>query len=176
MRLFTTTFIMKKPRLVYETGVSEVTLVWRTTQDLGVYQSAASHLSSIHSDPGCLHPSSTIYRRKRDVLQLGMMHLLKYQSRLPFCPCFSLPLWLHSSLCARRGNKNHKQKYCTSWYFNFCFIPYSLFMALLDDCSLSCDIIQLYTQGFCHAFSICSISFQAIAYMALLHFDISSTN
>jgi predicted small secreted protein len=55
---------------------------------------------------------------------LGMRHLLKYQSRLSFCPCFSSPLWLHSSLCARRGNKNHKQKSCTSWYFNFCLIPY----------------------------------------------------
>jgi hypothetical protein len=53
-----------------------------------------------------------------------MRHLLKYQSRLPFCPCFSPPLWLHSSLCARRGDKNHKQKSCTSWYLNFCLIPY----------------------------------------------------
>jgi hypothetical protein len=27
----------------------------------------------------------------------------------PFCPCFSPPLWLHSSLCARRGYNNHEQ-------------------------------------------------------------------
>ena len=60
---------------------------------------------------------------KVDECRSGMRHFFKYQFRLFFCSWFSSLLWLHSSLCSRGGNKNHKQKSCTSLYFNFCHVP-----------------------------------------------------